>query len=221
MPIRDSGITIQKAGAEAYGDYNDWFREARSRGFSEGQAKQFWANAHPAAPKAAAPAAPGGGGGGPNWSDISGYFDKALASLSNDTEQMYQAGKRRSLSDIAMQSVNAGMANTLNMPAANVAYDEANRPATNLMLGQAKAGILTGLGQTAAGMYGQNLAAQTSTTNAQLGASTALATTGMNNQVDYAQQALQRYLGELKAKQPQINNNYYGMPQQTPTLTRP
>jgi hypothetical protein len=75
-----------------------------------------------------------------------------------------------------MQSVQSGMANTLNMPAAGIAYDTANRPAFNTMLGQQKANILTGLGQTAAGMYGQNLGAQTTA----------------------AQQSLQKYLTELQ-----------------------
>lgn len=125
---------------------------------------------------------------GPNWGDISGYFDKALASLSGDTEKMYQQGKRRTLSDIAMQSVNSGMANTLNMPAAGIAYDEANRAQTNLALGTQKAGILTGLGQTAAGMYGQNLGAQTQRYGIDVGASS-----------DAAQRALQQYIAQLQS----------------------
>lgn len=125
---------------------------------------------------------------GPSWSDISGYYDKALASLSEDTEKMYQQGKRRTLSDIAMQSMNAGMANTLNMPAAGVAYDEANRAQTNLALGEAQAGILTGLGQTAAGMYGTNLSAQTQKYGIDVGAAS-----------DAASRALQQYIAQLNA----------------------
>ena len=135
-------------------------------------------------PGAAAPAAPAG----PNWNDISGYFDKALKSLTGDTEQMYQQGKRRTLADIAMQGVNAGMANTLNMPAAGIAYDEANRAQTNLALGTQKAGILTGLGQTAAGMYGQNLGAQTQRYGIDVGASS-----------DAASRALQQYIANLQS----------------------
>jgi hypothetical protein len=150
------------------------------------------------APTAAATANPVASG--PNWGDISGYYDKALASLSGDTEKMYQQGKRRTLSDIAMQSINSGMANTLNMPAAGVAYDEANRPATNLALGEAKANILTGLGQTAAGMYGQNLASQTSMANARLGSDTSLTSAQLGFQTNAAQMALDKYLGELRNK---------------------
>ena len=101
---------------------------------------------------------------------------------------MYQQGKRRTLADIAMQSVNAGMANTLNMPAAGIAYDEANRAQTNLALGTQKAGILTGLGQTAAGMYGQNLGAQTQRYGIDVGASS-----------DAASRALQQYIANLQS----------------------
>jgi len=103
---------------------------------------------------------------------VSSLFREALASLTNEGEKFYQTGKRRTLADIAMQSVNSGMANTLNMPAANIAYDEANRPAFNARLGEQKAGILAGLGQTAAGMYGQNLGAQTSRYATDVGAQT-------------------------------------------------
>ena len=122
-----------------------------------------------------APSAPAAGPvpvAGPGWGDVSSLFREALASLTNEGEKSYQTGKRRTLADIAMQSVNSGMANTLNMPAAGIAYDEANRPAFNTRLGEQKAGILTGLGQTAAGMYGQNLGAQTSRYATDVGAQT-------------------------------------------------
>jgi hypothetical protein len=183
-------MTITRPGAEAFYSFTDWQLEAANRGFTPAQAKQFWDAAHPSAPTPpptptpTPPPTPEG----PNWGDISGYFDKALASLSGDTEKMYQQGKRRTLSDIAMQSVNAGMANTLNMPAAGIAYDEANRAQTNLALGTQKAGILTGLGQTAAGMYGQNLGAQTQRYGIDVGASS-----------DAAQRALQQYIAQLQS----------------------
>ena len=127
------------------------------------------------APSAPAPAPAAGPvpAAGPGWGDVSSLFREALASLTNEGEKSYQQGKRRSLADIAMQSVNSGMANTLNMPAAGIAYDEANRPAFNTRLGEQKAGILAGLGQTAAGMYGQNLGAQTSRYATDVGAQTA------------------------------------------------
>ena len=122
----------------------------------------------------------------PTYNTISGLFQQALNSLTGEAEKTYQQGKRRTLTDIAMQSINSGMANTLNMPAAGVAYDEANRAATNLALGREKAGLFTGLGQIAAGMYGQNLEASVNEANSIRGA-----------EANYAQQALQRYLGQL------------------------
>ncbi len=150
-------------------------------------------------PIAAAPvalaAAPGGQ---PGWGDVSGLFREALASLTGEGEKVYQGGKRRTLSDIAMQSVNAGMANTLNMPAAGIAYDEANRPVFNTMLGQQKAGILTGLGQTAAGMYGQNLGAQTSRYGVDVGAQTSRYGVDVGAGNDAAQRALQLYIDQMK-----------------------
>ena len=141
------------------------------------------------------------GAGGPGYGDVSSLFREALASLTGEGEKTYQAGKRRTLSDIAMQSVNAGMANTLNMPAAGIAYDEANRPAFNTMLGQQKAGILTGLGQTAAGMYGQNLGAQTSLQTANIGAGASMSNAALGYQSNLAQQGLEKYLAELRAAQ--------------------
>ena len=138
---------------------------------------------------------------GPEWNDIAGYFDKALASLTGDAEKAYQQGKRRSLTDIAMQSVNSGMANTLNMPAATIAYDEANRPTFNTMLGQQKAGILTGLGRTAADIYGADLGSRTSLQTARLGANVSMrnATLAANTAANTAaaQQELQRYIAGL------------------------
>jgi len=134
---------------------------------------------------------------GPEWSDIAGYFDKALADLTGDAEKAYQQGKRRSLADIAMQSMNSGMANTLNMPAATIAYDEANRPTFNTMLGQQKAGILTGLGRTAADIYGANLRARTSVQAAQIGADASMSNAALAANTASSQQALQQYVAEL------------------------
>lgn len=160
-------------------------------------------------------------GNGPEWSDISEIYREALSSLTNDTEKMYQAGKRRTLSDIAMQSVQSGMANTLNMPAAGIAYDEANRPATNLALGQAKADILSNLGQTAANVYGQNLGAQTQRYGIDVGAQTQRYSTdvgagtqqmgySLNYASDAAQRALQKYIAELNAGIQQSSGSYSG-----------
>ncbi len=182
------------AGAEAYTNKENWQKAAVNRGRSADLVEQYWNAAHPttAAGGAAATST------GPNWGDVSGLFREALAGLSGDTERMYQQGKRKTLSDIAMQSVNAGMANTLNMPSAGIAYDEANRPATNLALGTQKANILTGLGQTAAGMYGTNVGSATSLGTAQIGANTSLSNAATAAGVDYAQQALQRYIAQLQ-----------------------
>jgi hypothetical protein len=145
---------------------------------------------------------------------VSDAFQQALAALSganSDVEKTYQQGKRRTLADIMMQSVNTGMANTLNMPAAGVAYDEANRPATNLAVANARAGILTGLGQTAAGMYGTNVQANTAEQQAKLGyaanvygtqtqARTAASQTAANLSTNASSQALQKYIADLETK---------------------
>jgi hypothetical protein len=157
--------------------------------------------------------------------DITTPFKEAIAGLTSvagDVEKTYQQGKRRTLSDIAMQSVNAGMANTLNMPAAGVAYDEANRPGTNVAVAGQKAGLLSNLGQTLAGVYGTNIGSQTSLANSLLGADTSLATAniganasltaaqlGANTSLSIAEMdlaanqannSLKRYLAELELK---------------------
>ena len=137
---------------------------------------------------------------GPKWNDISGYFGQALSGLTGEVEKMYQSGKRRAMGDIAMQSVNAGMANTLNLPSADIAYDEANRPATNLGLAQTKASIVTDLGKTAAGIYGENLGAQTSRYGIDMGAATARSNASLDYQSSAANRAWQQYLGELELK---------------------
>jgi hypothetical protein len=179
------------SGAEAYTNKEDWQKAAVNRGRSADLVEQYWNAAHPVA-------GAGAGTAGPGWGDVSGLFREALAGLSGDTETMYQQGKRKTLADIAMQSVNSGMANTLNMPAAGVAYDEANRAQTNLALGTQRANILTGLGQTAAGMYGTNVGADTSLQTAQIGANTSLSNAATAARTDYAQQALQRYIAQLQ-----------------------
>ncbi|MBE3045973.1 hypothetical protein IMZ48_26225 [Candidatus Bathyarchaeota archaeon] len=149
------------------------------------------------------PAAPAPAAAAPLPASVSEPFQQALAALSgtgSDVEKMYQSGKRRTLSDIAMQSINAGMGNTLNMPAAGVAYDEANRAPTNLAAANAKVGVLTGLGQTAAGIYGTNVGAETS----RYGISTQAGTAASGQQLDYnatmSGQALSKYLAELELK---------------------
>ena len=126
----------------------------------------------------------------PNWSDIAGYFQQALSSLTGDTEQMYQQGKRRTLSDIASQSIQAGLANTINLPAAGIAYDSAVRPATNLALGTAKAGILQNFGSAATQLYGVN-------TNATLSGLTTLAGSNPDWASDQ-KQVLANYIASLR-----------------------
>jgi uncharacterized protein len=138
--------------------------------------------------------------------DVAGVnkaFEQAISTLSgagSDVEKVYQTGKRRTLSDIASQSINAGMANTLNLPAASIAYDEANRPGTNVAIAGQKSAILTQLGQTLAGLYGTNVGANTAVTTANIGAQTSMANAQLGAQVDTAQQALQKYIAELNAK---------------------
>ena len=154
-------------------------------------------------------------------SDVSGAFQSALDALSgagSDVEKMYQQGKRRAMSDYAINAINAGMGNTLNLGAAGLAYDEQNRAATNLGVAQAKAGIYQNLGQTAASIYGTNVGAQTSRYATDVGAQTSLATAGMSagmanqaNQLEFqtmnANQALQKYIADLNSFTTlQINN---------------
>jgi len=147
-------------------------------------------------------------------------FKQALDTLSgagSDVEKMYQTGKRRTMSNIAMQSVNAGMANTLNMPAAELAYENEVRPGTNVGIAQAKAGVLQNLGQTAAGIYGTQVGAstarhgidvgsQTSLQTAQMGADTAVHGQALQFASNQANQSLQRYIAEL-SNRPQIGGS--------------
>jgi hypothetical protein len=148
-----------------------------------------------------APAA--GSTSGAGVADITSAFQKAIAALSgtsSDVEKTYQAGKRNTLSDIAMQSVNAGMANTLNMPAAGIAYDQANRAATNTAVAGQKAGVLTSLGQTLAGVYGTNVGSSTSLSNAQTAANTSTQNAALQYSLNQQENALQKYLAELEMK---------------------
>lgn len=168
------------------------------------------AQAKPAAstPAPAATAAPAASKAG-----VSESFQKALAEFGDTgtAEKLYQQGKRRTLSDIAMQSVQAGMANTLNMPAAGIAYDEANRPAFALGQAQQRAGILQNQAGTLAGLYSTDVGAATSRYGIDVGAQTAQSGQAMDlalGQQQLAQRAqlaaqenaLSRYLGELRAK---------------------
>ena len=135
--------------------------------------------------------------------NITNAFQQAINALSgagSDVERTYQAGKRNTLSDIAMQSINAGMANTLNMPAAGVAYDQANRPGTNVAVAGQKAGVLTSLGQTLAGVYGTNVGADTSLSNAQTAANTSAQNAALQYALNQQSNALQQYLTELELK---------------------
>ena len=145
---------------------------------------------------------------------VSQPFERALATLSGtsgDIEKNYQTGKRRTMSNIAMQHVNAGMANVLNMPAAELAYEGQVRPGMNIGLAQAQAGVLQNLGQTAANVYGTQVGAETSRYStgvgsqtalqtAQMGADTAAIGQQMTLQSNQANQSLQRYIAELDAQ---------------------
>ena len=163
---------------------------------------------------AAAPVATTGG----TPASVTAPFERALAELSgasSDMEKTYQSGKRRTMSNIAMQHVNAGMANVLNMPAAELAYEEAVRPGMNVQLAQSRAGVLQNLGGAAANMYGTQVGAQTALQTAQMGSDTSMATAGMQFASNRANQALQRYIADLSAKTLSQNNS------PVPTLSAP
>jgi hypothetical protein len=135
-------------------------------------------------------------------SDVSGAFQSALDSLSganSDVEKMYQQGKRRAVSDYAINAVNAGMGNTLNTGAVGLAYDEQNRAATNLGVAQAKAGIYQNLGQTAANIYGTNVGAQTSLATAGMSAGVANKANQLEFQTANANRALSKYIADLNS----------------------
>lgn len=151
---------------------------------------------------AASPAAPASS---PNISvgSITSPFQQAINSLtaaSGDVERTYQEGKRRTLSDIAMQSINTGMANTLNMPAAGVAYDQANRAGTNVAVAGQKAGVLTSLGQALAGVRDTDVGSATSLTASQIAANTSTQNANLQYALGQQTNALEQYLKELELK---------------------
>jgi hypothetical protein len=135
-----------------------------------------------------------------------GAFQQAVASLGgagSDVERMHQQGRRRTLSDIAMQSVQSGMANTLNLPAAGIAYDQAVRPGTNVAVAGQQAGLLADQGRMMAGFYGTDVSADLAMSGHALG----VAQLNQQQQQFQAQQAadqqalaMKRYLAELQAK---------------------
>jgi hypothetical protein len=92
--------------------------------------------------------------------NIQAAYQKAVAALTSSqgaAEQAYQTGKRKTLSDIAMANINAGMANTTNMTAAGSAYDQANRSAFNANIGTQAANLYSNWANTLANLYGTNL----------------------------------------------------------------
>lgn len=129
---------------------------------------------------------------------------KTLTSSTGDVEKMYQQGKRRTLADIATSSINAGAANTLNLPAASVAYDEANRAQTNVAVAGQKVGVLTDLANALSEIYQTNLGASTSMQQAQLSANTSTANAQLAAQTSLVQSqqqnALSKYIAELNTK---------------------
>jgi len=161
----------------------------------------------------AASSTPRATGGSGTPASVTQPFQQALDTLSgagSDVEKMYQSGKRKTMSNIAMQSVNAGMANTLNMPAAELAYEGEVRPGTNVGVAQAKAGVLQNLGQTAASIYGTQVGAETSRYNTDVGSSTSLQLGQMNQNTamsgqgltfasNRANQSLQKYIADLRS----------------------
>jgi len=197
------------------GGSSGWGLDGMEKLRREAEAKKLKAAA--ASPTGATAAATGGSG---TPESVTKPFQQALDTLSgagSDVEKMYQTGKRRTMSNIAMQSVNAGMANTLNMPAAELAYENEVRPGTNVGIAQAKAGVLQNLGQTAAGIYGTQVGAstarhgidvgsQTSLQTAQMGANTAVHGQALQFASNQANQSLQRYIAEL-SNRPQIGGS--------------
>lgn len=102
-----------------------------------------------------------GNGTGPaaNWGGISQLFQKALGSLTGSgsaVEKMYDAGKRKTLSQIAMNMVNSGMANVLNVPAFNLAYEQDVRPGVDVSIAQALAQLYGQWAGVGANVYGTN-----------------------------------------------------------------
>jgi len=185
--------------------YNPFSMDTVSSGWGGSSGGSGWTSA----PKVASG---GGGGGAPGWNNIAGYFERALKGLTGEVEKMYQSGKRRTLSDIAMQSVNTGMANTLNLPSASIAYDEANRAQTNLGLAQARAGLTADLGRTAADVYGVNTGAQTQRYGIDVGAQTSQGNAMLDFQSGAADRALKQYLEELEMKYKASGKGGYAAP---------
>jgi hypothetical protein len=92
-----------------------------------------------------------------------------------------------------------------------IAYDQANRPGFNVGIAAQKAGVLQNLGQTAAGIYGVDVGAQTSRYATDVGAATAASGQAMqaslgqqelqsNFATNQANRALQKYIADLNAK---------------------
>lgn len=135
-------------------------------------------------------------------------FKRAIEGLTGakgDIETMYQSGKRRTLADIAMGQINAGMGNTVNMPAAGIAYDQTNRAPTNVALAQLKSNLMQSLGQTQAGFAEQGNALAASKYNAEMNAVGQVAAAKERSDTD-------RYLAGLSAKM--VNSSKAGWPSQ-------
>lgn len=139
----------------------------------------------------------------PTPKDVAQPFERALATLSgadSDAEKLYQQGRRQALSQGAISSINAGAANTVNMPAMGIAYDQANRPGFNVGAAAQKAGVLQNLGGTAANIYGTNVGAETSRYGVDVGAQTAAAGQGLQFASNQANRALQQYIAQLNSQ---------------------
>lgn len=98
-------------------------------------------------------------GGPTSWTSVTDAFNKALESLTEGLgpkSQLFQQSKRKTLSDIAMNSVQTGMANTLNMPAASIAYDKQVLPGLQAQQADATSGLYSQLAQMISGYLGQS-----------------------------------------------------------------
>jgi hypothetical protein len=130
-------------------------------------------------------------------------FERALATLSgadSDAERLYQQGRRQALSQGAISAINAGAANTVNMPAMGIAYDQANRPGFNVGVAAQKANVLQNLGNTAAGIYSTNVGAETSRYGIDTGTASDVRSQNLTFATNQANQALQQYIAQLNSQ---------------------
>jgi len=135
-------------------------------------------------------------------SDVSGAFERALAELSGSTDaaqKLYAQGRNQATSQAAIAAMNSGTSNFFNAGGFGLAYDQANRPGFEVGLAAQRANVLQNLGQTAAGIYGTNVGAQTSRYGTDVGAGIAAQGNVLQFRSNMANQALQKYIADLNA----------------------